>query len=91
MIVHDWREEGSALVRDLMFKDYDEALRFVDEVGQEAVDYHRGPDVSIEEFNRVRVSVGNLHHAGITEAERRLARKVDAILEEHHPAVLQHR
>jgi pterin-4a-carbinolamine dehydratase len=34
----------------------------------------------ISEFNRVRLSITNLHHAGITEAERRLAEKVDAVL-----------
>ena len=34
----------------------------------------------ISEFNRVRIIVANPHHAGITEAERRLAAKVDAVV-----------
>ena len=83
MIVGDWRTEPNALVRELTFKDYAEALRFVDVLGERAVDYERRPDVSIVDFNRVRVCVDNLHHAGITEAERRLARKVDAVLAEY--------
>jgi hypothetical protein len=36
----------------------------------------------ISEFNRVRIIVANLRHAGITEAERRLAAKVDAVVGE---------
>jgi hypothetical protein len=36
---------------------------------------------------RVRLSIGNLNHAGITHAELRLAAKVDAIVEWSFPAV----
>ena len=35
----------------------------------------------ISEYNRVRLTITNLHHAGITDAERRLAEKVDALIE----------
>jgi pterin-4a-carbinolamine dehydratase len=89
MIAKDWRVEPNALVRELTFKDFEEARRFVDEVAEAAVDYQRRPDVSINEFNRVRVCVDNLHHAGVTEAERRLARKVDAVLESY-PTAIRH-
>jgi thioredoxin 2 len=34
----------------------------------------------ISEFNRVRIIVANPQHAGITEAERRLAAKLDAVV-----------
>jgi pterin-4a-carbinolamine dehydratase len=36
--------------------------------------------VSIE-AGRVRLSIPNRHNAGITEAERRLAAKVDAVID----------
>jgi hypothetical protein len=39
----------------------------------------------ITENNRVQLTIANLHHAGFTLAELRLARKVDAILDAHHP------
>jgi hypothetical protein len=42
----------------------------------------RRPDICIFGFNRVRLTVANPHHAGLTEAELRLARKVDAVLTE---------
>jgi 4a-hydroxytetrahydrobiopterin dehydratase len=80
-----WRVRGQALVRELTFKDFDEALAFVERVGQAAVDYQRRPDMCISQFNRVRLTIENRHHAGFTLAELRLARKVNAILDEHHP------
>jgi pterin-4a-carbinolamine dehydratase len=80
VIAGDWKVEDGTLVRELKFKDYDEALRFVDEVGEEAVDFEHRPSVSIIEPSRVRVVVENLHHAGITPAEERVAAKVDAVL-----------
>jgi 4a-hydroxytetrahydrobiopterin dehydratase len=83
-----WQRNGAALVRDLTFRDFDEALRFMERVGHAAVDYERRPDMCVSEFNHVRLTIANLHHAPLTKAELRLASKVDAILEEHHPEAL---
>ncbi|MEA2269735.1 MAG: 4a-hydroxytetrahydrobiopterin dehydratase [Solirubrobacteraceae bacterium] len=80
-----WRRIGDALVRELMFRDFEEALGFVERVAQAAVDYKRRPDMCISEFNHVRLTVANLNHAGFTVAEMRLAAKVNAIVDEHHP------
>ncbi|MEY2533582.1 MAG: 4a-hydroxytetrahydrobiopterin dehydratase [bacterium] len=80
-----WRRVGDALVRELVFRDFEQALRFVERVADAAVDYKRRPDMCISEFNHVRLSVANLKHAGFTLAEMRLAAKVNAIVDEHHP------
>ncbi len=85
-----WRLEGDALVRELTMRDFDAALRLVEQVAQATVDYGRRPDMCLSEFNRVRLSIANLHHAGFTAAELRLANKAGAIVDEHHPdAILQ--
>jgi pterin-4a-carbinolamine dehydratase len=81
-----WRRERDALVRDIAFRDYEEAKAFADYVAEHVEDYNRHPDLAIT-LNRVRIVVANLHHAGITLAEERLAAKVDAVLAENHPAV----
>jgi 4a-hydroxytetrahydrobiopterin dehydratase len=83
--VSGWKRIGDAIVRELQFRDFEDALRFVERVGHAAVDYRRRPDMCISEYNHVRLTVANLHHAGFTEAEMRLAEKVNAILDEHHP------
>jgi 4a-hydroxytetrahydrobiopterin dehydratase len=80
-----WRREGDELVRELKLRDFDEALRFLERVAELANDYGRRPDMCISEFNHVRLSITNLHHAGFTLAEMRLAEKVNAVIEQHHP------
>jgi 4a-hydroxytetrahydrobiopterin dehydratase len=75
-----WQEDGNVLVRELHLRDFDEALAFVEQVAARAVDYGRRPDVSIE-AGQVRLSIANRHNAGITAAERRLAAKVDAVID----------
>jgi 4a-hydroxytetrahydrobiopterin dehydratase len=81
-----WRRHGDALVRELRAKDFESALRFVERVAEAAVDYQRRPDMCISEFNHVRLSISNLHHAGFTQAELRLAEKLTAVVDEHgHP------
>jgi 4a-hydroxytetrahydrobiopterin dehydratase len=78
-----WRREGDALVREITMKDFETALAFLERVAQAAVDYQRRPDMCISEFNHVRLTVANLHHAGFTVAEMRLVAKVNAIIDEH--------
>jgi len=82
VVVHEWRQEGTAFVRDLQFRDFDQALGFVEEIARAAVDHLRRPDLCILEFNRVRLTIANRHHAGITLAEVRLKQKVDAVVEQ---------
>ena len=81
MVIHDgWKVSGDRLVRELLMRDFDEAMRMAERIAQGAEDHFRRPDMCITEFNRLRIIVANPHHAGITEAERRLAAKVDAVV-----------
>ena len=75
-----WRRVGQSLVRELSFRDFEQAMAFVERLAMAAQDYLRRPDICLYDFNRVRLTLANPHHAGLTQAEWRLARKVDAIL-----------
>jgi pterin-4a-carbinolamine dehydratase len=81
VIVSGWQLRDGSLEREVQCRDFAQALGLVEQVAQSAVDYERRPDMCISEYNRVRLSITNLHHAGITDAERRLAEKVDALIE----------
>jgi 4a-hydroxytetrahydrobiopterin dehydratase len=85
---HGWRQEGAALVRELSFRDFETAMRFMERVAEAAVDYERRPDMCVSEFNRVRLTIANLHHAPLTQAELRLAAKVDAIVDDPRAEVM---
>lgn len=82
MVATNWDLEGETLVRRLAFRDFDQAFAFAGEVAERAVDWHRRPDMTISR-NTLRLAVYNLHHAGVTLAERRLVAKVDALIEAH--------
>jgi 4a-hydroxytetrahydrobiopterin dehydratase len=75
-----WRRAGDSLVRELSFRDFDEAMAFVDRVAACAEDHLRRPDMCILDFNRVRLTISNPHHSGITLAEVRLAERVNAVI-----------
>lgn len=78
-----WRRVGQSLVLELSFRDFDEAFAFLGVIAREAVDHLRRPAMCIFDFNRVRLSITNPNHAGLTEAERRLASKVETIVESY--------
>lgn len=85
-----WRRADDELVREMTFRDFDDAMRFFASVSREAVDYGRRPDMCIAGTNRVRLSISNEHHAGFTMAELRLAKRLDAVLDADHPDAISH-
>lgn len=76
-----WRRSGQALIRELAFRDFDEAMTFIEQVAKAAEDHLRRPDMCILDFNRVRLTIANPKHAGVTQAELRLLEKVESVLE----------
>ena len=76
----DWKEEDDKLTREYEFKDFAQALAFVNEVGEaaERLDHH--PDILMHGYKFVRVST-TTHSAGnkITDGDRALAAAIDAI------------
>ena len=75
-----WRLVGQALVREFAFRDFDHGLAFVERIASGAEDHLRRPDICILDFNRVRLRIANPNRAGITQAELRLADKVNAVV-----------
>lgn len=78
-----WHRVGDSLIRELSFRDFDEAIAFVERVAASAADHLRRPDICIRDFNRVRLTITNPHHAGITQAELRLVEKVNRVIAPH--------
>jgi 4a-hydroxytetrahydrobiopterin dehydratase len=79
--VPGWRRAGESLVRELSFRDFDHAIAFLERLAESAEDHLRRPDMCILDFNRVRLTITNPHHAGVTPAELRLAEKANQVIE----------
>jgi pterin-4a-carbinolamine dehydratase len=80
VIDRGWTQKGDTLVREIATRDFDAAFDLVARIAAAAQDHFRRPDLCVSEFNHVRITVSNPHHAGITDAERRLAAKVDEVV-----------
>ena len=76
----NWIEENNMLTRVFAFKDFREALSFVNKVGEIAESQNHHPDIAIENYNHVRIAT-TTHDEGnvVTEKDYKLAGAVDTI------------
>jgi 4a-hydroxytetrahydrobiopterin dehydratase len=75
----EWRREGDEIVRDWKFKDFGDAIAFVNRVADAAEEANHHPDILVHGWNRVRLSVTNHSEGGLTEADFKLASTVDGL------------
>jgi 4a-hydroxytetrahydrobiopterin dehydratase len=74
-----WREEGESLVRDYEFKDFAEAVAFVNRVADAAEEANHHPDILIHGWNHVRLTL-TTHSAGkLTDNDRAMADRIDGL------------
>jgi 4a-hydroxytetrahydrobiopterin dehydratase len=74
-----WRQEGESLVRDLEFKDFAEAMAFVNRVAEAAEAANHHPDILIHGWNQVRLTL-TTHSAGkLTDNDRAMAERIDGL------------
>ena len=73
-----WKREGDELIQVHKERDFAGALEFVNKVGAlaEQADHH--PDIDIR-WNTVTLRLSTHSAGGITEADLRLAKQIDAI------------
>jgi len=72
-----WAVEGDAIVKELRFGGYPEAIAFVVRVGMAAEVANHHPDLDIR-YNRVRVALSTHSEGGLTEKDFALAAEADA-------------
>jgi 4a-hydroxytetrahydrobiopterin dehydratase len=73
----DWQREGDEIVREWKFKDFGEAISFVNRVAVAAEEANHHPDILLHGWNKVRLSLTNHSAGGLTEADFALAQKLD--------------
>ena len=74
-----WRDDGEALIRDLEFKDFAEAMAYVNEVAEVAERENHHPDIAIHGWNKVRLALFTHSQNAITDADRAMAEQIDAL------------
>ncbi|AFY38270.1 pterin-4-alpha-carbinolamine dehydratase [[Leptolyngbya] sp. PCC 7376] len=69
----DWQRNGNAITKTYKFKNFVEAIAFVNRLVEpsEAADHH--PDVSIFSYNKVTINLSTHDQGGLTEKDFSLA------------------
>jgi 4a-hydroxytetrahydrobiopterin dehydratase len=75
-----WRQEGESLVRDLEFEDFRAAMAFVNSVAEAAEEADHHPDIAVHDWNKVRLTFTTHSEGGLTDADRTMAGRIDALL-----------
>jgi 4a-hydroxytetrahydrobiopterin dehydratase len=75
----EWRQEGAELTRDFEFGDFAQALAFVNRVGEVAEELNHHPDILVHGWNKVRLTLSTHSEGKVTDADHRLAERIDAL------------
>ncbi|WP_245602515.1 4a-hydroxytetrahydrobiopterin dehydratase [Solirubrobacter soli] len=75
-----WREEDESLIRDYEFKDFAAAMAFVNQVADAAEEANHHPDILVHGWNKVRLTLTTHSEGKLTENDRAMAARIDAIL-----------
>jgi 4a-hydroxytetrahydrobiopterin dehydratase len=73
------RLEDDVIVRDLQFADFKEAIAFVNRIADIAEEANHHPDLLAHGWNKVRVTLSTHSERGITQNDRDLAGRIDAV------------
>jgi 4a-hydroxytetrahydrobiopterin dehydratase len=75
----DWRREGDAIVRDLQFADFAEAIAYVNRVAELAEEANHHPDILVHGWNKVRLTLTTHSEGGLTDNDFQMARRIDGL------------
>lgn len=74
-----WQEKNNSLYKKFTFKDFDEAFDFIEQVSAIAKTENHHPDFK-SSYNIVEVWLTTHSEGGVTEKDKEVAQKIDAIL-----------
>jgi 4a-hydroxytetrahydrobiopterin dehydratase len=72
-----WEQEGEAIVRDWTFADFKEAMAWVNRVAEAAEEANHHPDISVHDWNKVRLILSTHSVGGLTQGDLDMARRID--------------
>ena len=74
-----WMQEEKQITKQFQFKDFMEALAFVNKTGTEAEKMNHHPDIFIHSWNKVKITISTHSEGGITKSDFQLAEKIEGL------------
>lgn len=78
-VLSGWAQEGNQIAKLFQFKNFAEALTFVNKVGVEAEKMDHHPDIFIHSWNKVKITISTHSEGGITKKDFQLAEKIEGL------------
>lgn len=75
----NWKRTGDKILKHYQFKDFPEALAFVNKVGALAEKAFHHPDISIHEWNKVTLELTTHDEGGLTAKDFALAGQIEVL------------
>ena len=72
-----WIFENESILKQFQFKDFMEALSFVNAVGLESEKMDHHPDILMFAWNKVKITISTHNAGGVTEKDFSLASKIE--------------
>ncbi len=77
--VDGWSYSNKVIGKEFEFKDFKEALNFVNKVGEKAEAKNHHPDIFLHDWNKVKITLSTHSESGITEKDFSLANDIEGI------------
>jgi 4a-hydroxytetrahydrobiopterin dehydratase len=74
-----WNQDGTQITKQFQFRDFVEALSFVNKVGAEAEKMNHHPDIFIYSWKKVKITISTHSEGGITKKDFQLAEKIEGL------------
>ena len=74
-----WQQIDNSLQKEFEFTDFEQALAFVNKVGELAQQMDHHPDIFLHNYNKVRVTLSTHETGGVSEKDIQLSQKIDRI------------
>jgi len=75
-----WTFKENQIGKEFQFKDFREALNFVNQVGAISEELNHHPDIFLHSWNKVNITVSTHDKGGVTENDFQLAKKINELL-----------
>ncbi len=77
--VKNWNRSGNSLEKEYEFKDFRQAIQFVNKVADVAEAENHHPNILLHDWNKVRLALSTHAVSGISQKDFSLASKIDEI------------
>jgi 4a-hydroxytetrahydrobiopterin dehydratase len=74
-----WTFDKNQIEKTFQFKDFNSALKFINELGAEAESMNHHPDIFLFSWNKVRITISTHSEGGITQKDFTLASKINGL------------